>query len=499
MAGEGTGISSGIGTGEAQVVPNFQYKVGAQQLGSLYAAKAKQDAEAAKLAAAKAKQQEDRLAKFYSSIKPSSSIRYADVLNKGRQQLYNLAHEAAADSSKMPLLYQQMDNYKVLQGQIADLDKFAATKYNMAAAGNPLLNKDILTEYGNRVPADLYDNPDALLGQLAKDKDALSAVKVNKFTPENFISKAGAVLNQIADNNSFQGKEVIAEDDVRTLAKTLLADPDSTNFEHYYDMWKTASKTDKALAAMTPEDGAVELAYRDLKPLEGTKTPRPSKGISISIGNGDQSKPTPTGLYEGDTQFGKGDHVFTSKTTSASFPTKQAITSVPTDSFSPTTLQKYTAGEPKKITYGSFDIADVLSEPIDLGNGKSIPAGTPIPTGSTVGDVIKIWVGDNKDEYKGNGVVGYYLSLPKGGGAPAATKKGIYAVGIDESNNTYYTPFTKVSGALQGGLGKEDQAKFDAQFNDILQEYYRLGGTENYAPAGASKAQPATKQKKKAY
>lgn len=473
MAGEGFGTTS-IGTGGAQVVgsPTYNLERYAQPI-----LQKQKDIAAEK--AAKQKRQE----KIFGDLKGLSkigSLRYAPATEKVKNTVIEAAKKAIATQDVGDLM--ALEKAKLDYNTVLDLakqnDAFANNLGSQMIQGGNFWNKEKFDNYYTPVDVNNINTAEDLIKQMTLDRNDLGEVRRDKHNPIEFANKMGGIAKTFYGN---EGK--FTDDDLKSSIDALFKNDEQSfdTFKHYLaDAEKNADLLKKFNGDATA--AAKELAYNDFKNLVGVKPARSGLTINNVMPSANAAGSTPTSVYESKTKFGSDDNSFTANTVATSFPVKSAITNIPEGTFSPTTLKQYNAGEPKKITYGEFNIIPVLDQDIDLGNGEKIPAGTPIPEGASIADIVKIWVGKDRDKYRGNGVVGYYLDAPKGGGRMPKTDLGIFAVGTDDNNEPYYTPYTRVAGAIQGGLSKDDQIKFDQQFDIITDEYNRRGGRKNYSP-----------------
>jgi hypothetical protein len=347
--------------------------------------------------------------------------------------------------------------------------------------GGNYWNKEYYEDYQTPLDISGIAKPEDLIGAMSKDADNLRQIVKDKHNPMEFMTKMDGVAK------TFYGTQGdFTEDDLKDSLTTLFTnDPNSFDTFRHYEM---AAKKDQKLLDQFGGDAtqaAIELAYKDFLPLVGKKPKTAKGGLTIKGGGG--TTPNTSSVFEANTIFGSGDNSFTQTgQEAAAYPVKKSVASADPDSVNPVTMGKVGSGEIIPTEYGSMQIVDVLEVPLNLGGGIILPAGTPVPKDKSVADIAVLYFknnpaaakkifGENADE----AAIKSSSEFKKLQNINPKLGIRLFNVGVGTKGGKsipVYTPLEKNIPAIQGGMSKDDEAKFDYQFNTIYKSYLDKGG-----------------------
>ena len=477
MAGEGYGTTS-IGTGSAQVVgsPSFDLTKLAQPLIQQQKEKVAKEAQKVK--------QTNKILGDLKGLGKIGSLRYGAGIEKFKGGILEKTKKAIATQDVNDIL--DLENSKLQLNTLMDLAKKNDALNNsigqqMLQGGN-YWNKEYYDEYQKPLDISGIEKPEDLIGLMSKDADNMREIVKDKHNPMEFMTKMDGVAK------TFYGTQGdFTEDDLKDSLTTLFT-KDANSFDTYrhYEM---AAKNDKALLEKNGGDvqkAALVLAFNDFKPLVGEKPKGKGSTFNFFAG-GAGNTPNSASVFEANTIFGSGDNSFTQTgQDAAAYPVKKSVTSADPDSFNPVTMSKVGSGEIIPTEYGGMQIVDVLEKPLDLGGGIILPAGTPVPKDKSVADIAVLYFknnpaaknkvfGENADEaaiksspeFKRLQTINPQLGIR------------LFNVGVGTKGGksiSVYTPLEKNIGAIQGGMSKDDETKFNYQFDTIYKRYLDKGG-----------------------
>lgn len=477
MAGEGYG-TTGIGTGSAQVVGSPTYNV--EKYAQPLIAKRKEDAakEAEKI------KRTDKILGDLKGIGKVGSLRYGEGLNKFKGEIVEKAKKAIASQDINDLL--DLENSKLQLNTMMDLakqnDAYRNSIGQQILQGGNYWNKEHFDEYHNPLDLSKIAKPEDLIGQMTIDRDNLSQIRRDKHNPIQFSKDVGGIASHFYSNEgSFTDADL-----KDSLGAMFTSDP--AHFDTYKH-YEEAAKKDAALVAKNGGDvtkAAIELAYNDFLPLVGKKPKSAKGGLTINLGGG-STTPNTSSVFEANTIFGSGDNSFTqSGQEAAAYPVKKSVASADPDSVNPVTMGKVGSGEIIPTEYGSMQIVDVLEAPVNLGGGIILPAGTPVPKDKSVADIAVLYFKNNpaaaKKVFGENADEAAIKSSPEFKRLKSIDPQlgiRLFNVGVGTKGGKsipVYTPLEKNIGAIQGGMSKDDEAKFNYQFDTIYKSYLNKGG-----------------------
>lgn len=482
MAGEGYG-TTGINTGSAQVVgsPSFNIEKYAQPL----IAKRKEDAAKA---AAKSKSQE-RILGDIGKIKTIASPRYQPFIEQGKKDVLEKAKKAILTDDiydKIALNDAQQKLNTMIDGAKKTDALYGNIGQQMLGGGN-YWNKEYFDEYHKPLPTtDL--SFDAFMKQATEDANRATNIRKDTHDPVKFRNDMESTSNEFLSKT-----EGFTENDLRGVLGAMFTTDLGTEDPYHFDAYKhfaLRAEKDKDLMAKYNGDipkAAMELAVNDYRYLIRKNPPKGKGGLTINVGNGGANTPNSASVFEANTIFGSGDNSFTQTgQDAAAYPVKKSVASADPDSFNPVTMGKVGSGEIIPTEYGGMQIVDVLEKPLDLGGGIILPAGTPVPKDKSVADIAVLYFknnpaaknkvfGENADEaaiksspeFKRLQTINPQLGIR------------LFNVGVGTKGGksiSVYTPLEKNIGAIQGGMSKDDEAKFNYQFDTIYKRYLDKGG-----------------------
>jgi hypothetical protein len=480
MAGEGYGTTS-INTGSAQVVgsPTFNIEKYAQP----FIAKRKEDAVKA---AAKAKSQE-RILGDIGKIKTIASPRYQPFIEQGKKDVLEKAKKAILTDDiydKMALNDAQQKLNTMIDGAKKTDALYGGIGQQMLGGGN-YWNKEHFDDYHKPLQTDdlSFDN---FLKTATEDANKATQIRKDTYNPIKFNDDMNATAR------TFYGTQGnFTEQDLRDTLETMFTKDLGTDDPYHFDTYQHYAMDAKKLPDLqTKYNGdipkaAIDLAVNDFIQLTGLK-PKGKGGLTINLGGG-STTPNTSSVFEANTIFGSGDNSFTqSGQEAAAYPVKKSVASADPDSINPVTMGKVGSGEIIPTEYGSMQIVDVLEAPLDLGGGITLPAGTPVPKDKSVADIAVLYFKNNpaaaKKVFGENADEAAIKSSPEFKRLKSIDPQlgiRLFNVGVGTKGGKsipVYTPLEKNIGAIQGGMSKDDEAKFNYQFDTIYKSYLNKGG-----------------------